>query len=61
MALAHMRRIGSPWDGRPAHQRICVALLEAIGDAAAVQVIHGKLHRDLVPGQDLDVVHAHLA
>lgn len=36
-------------------------LLEAIGDAAAVEVVDRQLHRDTVSGQDLDVVHAHLA
>ena len=36
-------------------------LLEAIGDAPTVQVINGKLHRDLIPRKDLDVVHTHLA
>ncbi len=36
-------------------------LLEAVGDAAAVQVVHRQLHGHAVAGQDLDVVHAHLA
>lgn len=36
-------------------------LLEAIGDAAAVEVVDRQLHRNSVAGQDLDVVHAHLA
>ncbi len=36
-------------------------LLEAIGDAPAVEVVDGKLHRDLIPRKNLDVVHAHLA
>ena len=37
------------------------ALLEAIRDAPTIQVVHGKFNRDLVSGQDLDVMHAHLA
>ena len=36
-------------------------LLEAIGDAPAVEVVDRQLHRNSVAGQDLDVVHAHLA
>src|SRR5690349_8307313 len=35
-------------------------LLDAIGDAAAAQVVRRELDRDLVTGQNLDVVHAHL-
>src|SRR5882724_1643833 len=35
--------------------------LRAEHDASARQVVRRELHRDLVPGQDADVVHAHLA
>src|SRR5262245_4584173 len=36
-------------------------LLESVRDPAAGQVVGGELHLDLVPGQDPDEVHAHLA
>src|SRR5215470_2231237 len=36
-------------------------LLKSVRDPAARQVIGGELHLDLVPGQDPDEVHAHLA
>lgn len=37
------------------------ALLVAIGNAAALQVIWSELHLHLVSGQDSDVVHPHLS
>ena len=40
--------ISHPAKGRNAGELAC--LLEAIRDAAAVQIIHGQLHRDLVTG-----------
>ena len=36
-------------------------LFEAIGDTATAQVVDRKLDPDLVAGQNLDVMHAHLA
>ena len=36
-------------------------LFKAIGDTAAAQVVDRKLDRDFVAGQNLDVMHAHLA
>ena len=54
----------------PPHHKICTApsramqkqhLFESIGDAATVEIVHGKLHRHFVAREDLDVVHAHLA
>ncbi len=35
-------------------------LLEAIRDTTAVEVVYGKLNRNLVARKDLDVVHTHL-
>src|SRR6267142_2230109 len=37
------------------------ALLGAEHDASARQIVGRQLNRHLVPGQDADVVHAHLA
>ena len=53
------RRIRVFARGRP--MQALRGLLEAVGDAAAVQVVHRQLHGHAVAGQDLDVVHAHLA
>lgn len=53
------RRIRVFTRGRP--MQALGGLLEAVGDAAAVQVVHRQLHGHAVAGQDLDVVHAHLA
>ena len=36
-------------------------LLKTVSDAPAVQVINRELNRDLIAGQDLNVVHTHLA
>ena len=36
-------------------------LFKAIGDTATAQVVDRKLDRDFVAGQNLDVMHAHLA
>src|SRR5438105_2476657 len=38
-----------------------VCLLVAIGDSAAGEVVRRQLHLDAIPGQDADVVHAHLS
>lgn len=37
------------------------ALLEAIRDASARQIVHGQLNGHFIARQDLDVMHAHLA
>src|SRR5258705_350267 len=37
------------------------SLLVSVDDAPAIQIVGRQLHRDLVPGQDLDEVHPHLA
>src|SRR6267143_1204984 len=37
------------------------AVLVSIDDPPAIQIVGRQLHRDLVPGQDLDEVHPHLA
>src|SRR5437667_7377952 len=36
-------------------------LFVAVDDAPAGEIVSRELHRDLVPGQDLDEVHPHLA
>ena len=41
--------------------RVCVPLLVAIGDAAAGQVVRGKLHDNPVTGENTDVIHSNLA
>lgn len=37
------------------------ALLEAVGNPTAAQVIGREFHHNLVPGQNLDEIHAHFA
>ena len=41
--------------------RVCVPLFVAIGDAAAGQVVRGKLHDNPVTGENTDVIHSDLA
>src|SRR6266542_6274641 len=53
---------GPPGCLRPsAAPHLALLPLEPVRDPAARQVVGGELHLDLVPGQDPDEVHAHLA
>src|ERR1700746_1207960 len=40
--------------------RTFISLPVPVGDSTAVQVVRAQLHLDLVPGEDADVVLAHL-
>src|SRR5436309_12805287 len=43
-----------------AHLYLLHRLLVPVGDPTSAEVVRGELHLDAIPGQDADVVHAHL-